>query len=180
MTEDKNHKVKPHGVTTISFEAQELDLKSAIESIKKQLSQDFLKNNWSDSLKDAIRASSVCENFRQSDWTGSPYTQCGAQISACWFSIKLLNVLWDLLFGRTVASAPWHDTLWGLASHQANGSADCMMSINEMKHAVFMNPKGVEEALLHYLGKCFPMKILMPKVITPGPREGTSQVGVPP
>ncbi|KAI0901812.1 hypothetical protein F4806DRAFT_15282 [Annulohypoxylon nitens] len=172
MTEDKP---KLHGVTTISFEAQELDFKSAIEFIKKQLNQDFLKNEWSDSLADAIGASSICEQFeRYEDCKGSwsslsdPFGYDDPKISICWFSVKLLNVLWDLLFGRTTGAAPWKDLLKGLAPYTANGSADHIMTMEKIREDIlFKSLNDVEEALFKALGKYFPMKILMPKVITP-------------
>lgn len=118
MTEDKP---KPHGVTTISFEVQELDFKSAIEFIKNQLDRPFLITKWSSSLKDAIRASSVCkqsEDFEQLEDSKGPWCSLsdpfefdGPETSVCWFSVKLLNVLWDLLCGLPIQ---WINSLFNL------------------------------------------------------------------
>ncbi|KAI1384434.1 uncharacterized protein F4822DRAFT_445881 [Hypoxylon trugodes] len=90
-----------------------------------------------------------------------------AQNNIWWFSIRLLDLLWSLLFGVTTGPSPWKDFLPGLHDHTSNGSADSMIDLTSFNTTLNSSPVKAEEYLRQEIGKHFPMKISLPKTVTP-------------
>ncbi|KAI0883451.1 uncharacterized protein GGS22DRAFT_195196 [Annulohypoxylon maeteangense] len=181
----------PDGLSTMSLYINELIFICALNFIKGNLSKEFLKEKWTDSLVDAIEASSVSpENTinvqllqplyskeHSTRYIGQSPNHVGQFVShsgyCSWFSIKLLNVLWDMLFGRTHGSSPWQDVIRFVEPHVNNGTAADMAYLNAIHRKMIRDPMNAEKIILTYLGKFFPMEIAIPKLITLAPEADT-------
>ncbi|KAI1454975.1 hypothetical protein F4805DRAFT_437488 [Annulohypoxylon moriforme] len=174
------------GVTTASFHVKVFDFLSAFDFVKGILKEDFLEEKWPSSLSDALRACNVSaqrvspSQFQPSN-PGVPYTNIPQMqgsyqmqtetpfLSCSWLSISFLNMLWDLLFGRTVHPSPWHELVLGLDPYKTNGSADQIIPIGTLLLEISRSPPKAEDIIRRQIGKFFPMNILMPSIITPTP-----------
>ncbi|KAI2613274.1 hypothetical protein GGR54DRAFT_330900 [Hypoxylon sp. NC1633] len=145
------------GVTTEVLTIAVFDFPTAFEVVKNRL-DGTLSEHWLEAVSEAV---ALCDHLIRAD---SPSR---STVSACWFSIKFLDLLWRMLFGRASGSSPWFNMLDGLKSRETNGSADFTINIHELCRQVYREPELAEFTVLDFMDGCFPMKILMPEVIKP-------------
>ncbi|KAI0834817.1 hypothetical protein F5Y06DRAFT_277973 [Hypoxylon sp. FL0890] len=133
------------GITDVHLSFKEFNFMKALDFIKGKLSEEFLREQWSDTLVD------VACTFRNQ-----------SKVSVCWYAIRFLDVLWDMLFGRTNGPSPWKHFLGELEPLKSNGSADQIISYFYVRDALICIPTKAEEIICENLSKYFPMKLLMP------------------
>ncbi|OTA85082.1 hypothetical protein M434DRAFT_400246 [Hypoxylon sp. CO27-5] len=136
----------PDGVTDVQLSFKEFDFSAAFNFIKGKVDDEFIQYHWQNSLMEASR---ICD------------PNSNTYVSVCWYSIKFLDALWSLLFGKTNGPSPWEHFLGGLQWNEQNGSADHTMVIFR-----FIHSPGSAEPAIQGLFKYFPMKLLMPKFVT--------------
>ncbi|KAI0138551.1 hypothetical protein F4776DRAFT_618873 [Hypoxylon sp. NC0597] len=140
-----NQASSPVGFNDVQLSLKEFDFRKAFNFIKGKVSDEFIREHWHRSLLDASRMCRICE---LDHWKN---------ISLSWYSIKFLDVLWDLLFGRTTGPSPWHHFLSGLPWHKLNGITDRTIPTD-----LFNNAPGFSEITIQGLFKYLPMKLVMP------------------
>ncbi|KAI0382690.1 hypothetical protein F5Y04DRAFT_41848 [Hypomontagnella monticulosa] len=150
------------GITIVNETFTMIDFSSALDFIKGKLTDEQVRDHWADSVLKATRTCTIISRDNN-------YAHQVARVSTCWFSILFLNSLWSLLFGNVNGNSPWYHSDKGLhlQVHGTNGSADSMLDVASL--AIDMNKKKAkpENLVREELGRYFPMRIHMPKVITP-------------
>ncbi|KAI1396464.1 hypothetical protein F4819DRAFT_475254 [Hypoxylon fuscum] len=122
------------------------DFINALDSFKTKIKSKISRNQWDDSINEAFY---ICLHA----------TKVDKKTSALWFSVKFLDALWYLFFGKANGSSPWRAMLDKLSSSKSNGKGDYPMDLTTLRWAIEKNPDKVEIIIHDRLGQYFPMAV---------------------
>ncbi|KAI1373412.1 hypothetical protein F4677DRAFT_462361 [Hypoxylon crocopeplum] len=162
------------GCTTEVLTFTVFDFLAAFDFVKQELDHETIHDHWPNSIRDAI---AICASWSQimqrqlisrSPLVGSPsnsLTHSGAY--------SLVEPLATLRGSTAVRDLAF--LLDGLKRKAINGNADSMVRIYDIYKDFNHNVTEAEQIIRQNLGKYFPMKILMPKIITLSPPTKASK-----
>ncbi|KAI1373413.1 hypothetical protein F4677DRAFT_429553 [Hypoxylon crocopeplum] len=133
----------------------------ALDFVKKKLHNDSLRDHWADSIADAV---DLCIDQRS-------YVHLSTSMS--WFSIKFLDVLWSLLFGRIAGLSPWDNSFAKLKRKETNSSDDELINPRDLSRRISSRRRDAETIVRNFMER-YPTKIRIPEIVPVTPSASGS------
>ncbi|KAI1098121.1 hypothetical protein F4804DRAFT_338509 [Jackrogersella minutella] len=124
------------------------DFKGAFDFVRAQINGKIPETEWYQSIGEAFR---TCLYDTQGD----------QQISALWFALNLLDILWYILFGKITGPSLWKKHLGTISQRTLNGRGDQYIDLNILKVSIDYGDDTIEETVRQMLQQHFPMTVCL-------------------